>query len=494
MKNMKKSLRYLYIVVFAICFLIGAVICIMNLPEVKILQMAKYIGKEMQEFEHPLYDKLEPFDIYKNREENPYMDEISINVTSPLLENEKLSSNTFTMNQASFHYKGVYHNQAKKLKGKFSLGALNLDLVEGNLYVDEDKAYVELPEIFSDCYYVDLKQIGKAFSQSEIASLTGKSLPKDLSIHPFSGTRVEDWDEIARYRDELIQHAINLKSYAKLEKGYDTAIVRRGNEEVKAKALTVKIQPYAMNDMLKYIDVVCLKSELYKSQAKHLFVKDSDRDFFEEDILAAKYSEDVVINLFLDSKNHLVKLETKTPLVIGEQEEKIFFTMELNGEKNSLSDISGSFTRLKNSNRQEYLYEIHMDNDGKEYHHQIIISDKHRELINCTETFDSENDSLVMDTKLFIDDTKKEIVIKGSFEKIQPGKGYTFHIADMYMNTNGEEDFRAAGDIKKFPADANPNMHTSMKLEEAKNIFTLTKKELLGIAVESMHAAIEIFR
>lgn len=486
---MNRHSKILKCCIIGLCFLVAAIICIINLPEVKFLRMSMHLKEKMAEYNNPLYEEIQPLKIYKNRQTLPYEDKIALNIGSPLFDVKELATDTYKLDQISFDYNGTYDNQEKKILGYYTAGKTGFNLLEGNFFVDGDKAYIDLPKILKNSFYINLKQLGKDFNQSEIARVTNTKLPKDFSIHLFSNTKEEDWNEIETYKKELLQHAKTLKSYVKLENSHKTATVQKGDSQITAKAITLTIQAYAINDMLKYIDVVCLKSELYKSQAKHLFISSNQRDFFEEEILSANYTQDVVLDLYLDSKNHLVKIETDSPFMIGD--DKVLLDIAFVGENNSLSDITGMLVKNGGKGKGEYSFEVHTGNLEKTYENQISVLKQRKPFLSYYSVWDKNDKSLSVDINAVVDQTEKEIGLKGTFDKVIIGEGYIFHIADFHMKTDGTEDFRVAGEISQFPEEQKKIPEAPMDITESVNLLLLTGDDVFKIVYESLGGIVQ---
>lgn len=490
---MGKKERFLRYGIAILVFLVAAIVCVMSLPEVKIFQMTKQLKKELREYENPFFEELQPLEIYKNRQEVAYENQVKLNISSPAFKTDILSTDTFTMDQASLSYNGIYDNQEKCMQGIFSLGIANFDVLDGVLFVDDARAYLALPNMLKDVYFVDLKHIGKDYNGSEIAGFVQLDMPKEMSIQPFSNTKAQDWDEIEKYKKELLLHAKNLKSYVSLEKSHKKVTIQRGDKSVTGRALTIRIQPHAINDMLKYIDVVCVKSELYKTQVKHLFLRKQDKEFFEKDILCATYTEDVMINLYLDNKNHLVRVETDSPLLIGEEQDKVYFSVDFTGEKNSLSTIVGTVNTNGERGKQDYSFTLHTSNEDQLFENQFDVLNQNGIVFSYHDSWDSYNKNLNMNVVTRADQFERQVELKGDFEKIESGKGYLFHIANLNMKTDGTEDFRAAGEIYQFPASKSNLDHMDLDVSDAKNLFSLTKLDLFSMVYESLKSSFRGF-
>lgn len=455
---------------------LGAGVCIYERPEIRLLMSLQNLQKQMDTAQKPLLSELSLTDYYKNRQENVYHDTFDITISSPYLESEKLSGDTYTMKQITAAYDGIYHNREKEMRADIGVGIMGINLLHGKMYVQDDKAYMTIPNLFSGCYYVELSTLGKDFNDSELAADLQVSLPENLSIRAFTDGNMTDWEMLQEMKQSVVEHGKTLKSYVTLENGEKTE---------KGRPVVITLDDYAVNDMMHYIERVCLHSDLYQNQADHLFADASHRAFLES-IFQAEYTEDVTIHCYLDAKRHLKELELVSPIAVSEKE-KLSLSLKLQGKENAFSDIvvSAAFART-GVPKETYELERVLAQTGQGNVQTIRMTQNQEERLNVSEVWEKDSKNYQMKASVSTEEKNREISLKGTFRFLTPGESAAFEIADFCVKENGEELFRAAGEVV---TDANENKTVAiheMDTEHAKALLDMSRAELFGLLYEGV--------
>lgn len=465
-----------WIVLLIVVLVSGAGICVYARPEIRLLMCAKNVQKELETLEKPALFELSPLSIYQKRQEEAYHDTFDVTISSPAFAFSGLSSDTYTMDQITVAYDGIYDNQAKEMKADIGFGVMGLDLLQGKLYVQDDRAYVTVPTLLPDCYFVELSTFGTDFNHSELAETMQISIPEGLSISAFTKGTMTDWEALQEMKQYLLEHAKTLKSYV---------AVKNGTKTQKGRPVTITLDAYAVNDMMHYLERVCLHSDLYQNQAGHLFVNEEHRALF-EGIFETDYTEDLVLNCYMDTSRHLTGVETASPVSLGDAM-KLSFSMEPLGEENSLSDMLFSITLMRQG-VETGIYEIERritKTDGTSTE-TILITENGSNLVDCNQIWDADSKNYCMKASYVEEEQLIDISLKGSFLSLTSGEGFDFQIADLYIKENGEELLRAAGEVSMKVNGDKTVAVDEMDVEGAKDIFAMNRAELFGLVYEGI--------
>lgn len=472
---MSKKYKITGIILIIATLIIATGVCVYIRPEIRLLMCTKNLQKELSAMEQPMFTELQPLTIYQKRQEQEYHDTLDVTISSPVLEIPELSSDTYTMNQLSIAYDALYCNQDKEIKADVGLGIMGFDLLQGKLYVQDDTAYFTIPSVFSNCYYVNLSTLGTDFNQSELAQNLQLKVPESLSVHPFT-QETADWENIQDIEQHILEHAKTLKSYVSL---------KNGSKSSKGTPVTITLDAYAVNDMMHYLERSCLHNALYQDQAEHIFTNEKHRDFF-EGIFKTDYTEDVIVNCYMDKKRRLTEVEIVSPISIG-NDTTMSFKMKLLGEENSLEDILMTITFAQKGAKKN-VYEIERTIAGTQsgVTQNLQIAKNGSPYVSANEEWDSDSKNYQVKIDMAEEEQSTEVSLKGSFLSWTPGEAIDFEIADFYIEENEEVLLRAVGEFTTKVNDGKTVAVEEMNVEHAKAILKMNRAELFGMLYEGV--------
>lgn len=411
--------------VFIMALLIGGMVYLRSKPVYKISMGFRNLGKEMDQTQNRLVEKIGINELLLMMEEEGSHVDSSLNFATelPLLGSTTLGIDTD-------FYKDM---QAKELNADTTLSLMNMDFAHLNIYADEENFCFSLPELFLENMYIENEHVVSQYNNSILAQLGSPSSMEDFSIDLFADAddkiRPQEWRDLDKIWEKFEGDLTACKegmTIAKVEKGlYRVTLPQKESDRLLKDLLDSYVE---INDALEMQDLWDDYKNLLSSDIGLLFEMNGSR----------------IDSIMLEEP---VSMWDNTASIGGE----LFFL----GEARSIDKVQGKITiEGVDGKTREVIGQIKQTSDSDIYQMDVDVkyseeeeSGKIKFVMNCDAVRDEFD--MIFSVKDSADDM--EIALEGSLDDIVEGESLEINLDQVTFSTDDEEVYRVSGDIAIEP-------------------------------------------
>lgn len=411
--------------VFIMALLIGGMVYLRSKPAYKISMGFRNLGKEMDQTQNRLVEKIGINELLLMMEEEGSHVDSSLNFATelPLLGSTTLGIDTD-------FYKDM---QAKELNADTTLSLMNMDFAHLNIYADEEIFCFSLPELFLENMYIENEHVVSQYNNSILAQLGSSSSMEDFSIDLFADAddkiRPQEWRDLDKIWEKFEGDLTACKegmTIAKVEKGlYRVTLPQKESDRLLKDLLDSYVE---INDALEMQDLWDDYKNLLSSDIGLLFEMNGSR----------------IDSIMLEEP---VSLWDNTASIGGE----LFFL----GEARSIDKVQGKITiEGVDGKTREVIGQIKQTSDSDIYQMDVDVkyseeeeSGKIKFVMNC----DAARDEFDMTFSVKDSADDMGIALEGSLDDIVEGESLEISLDQVTFSTDDEEVYRISGDIAIEP-------------------------------------------
>ena len=404
---------------------IGVLAYFTSTPSYKVQKGLANLAKDVAQNSNPLTEKLGLDDIAEMMQEDGGHVQTILNFTVDIPSEERV-----TLGVDMNYYKDVH---AKELSADTNISIMNNNLVNINIYANDEVFCFSVPELLLEDIYIENENLVSQYN----GSIFGSIYPSDLE--DFSIDLFPDKNDRASLSERRNQSLV----WGELEDDIDDC----------RRAMTIeKVEKglYRVTFPAKETD------RLYKSILESVYQDEELREYLFPDDYKKIIASDVKLLFEINGKNRIesIMLEEPVEMLDGEasMDGEVFFL----GEKISTDKIQGKMTvEGVDGETREILLQIQQTSDADTY--QMDMDMKLTEggdtlgVVKCVVNCDADDDEFDMTFSAKDDWDTAEIIVKGSFDDIVKGESLDIDLDKATFAINDEEYFKISGDVSIEP-------------------------------------------
>ena len=427
-------------------------------PELLLREGFMNMAAEMNSYGISVINDIDLNTIVNNIAKEPVTADVVMNVTLPDLDT------------IGVDYITHYDYKNKKMDSDLRFSVYRIDLVSGTIKADDNRLYINLPDLTSDTYYVNMDTLGTDYNASMWPSLSGYTLPEDTSFELFP--MIEQNSDSLAWTDSISQalkDKFETLVHAMVVENSDNVIeIERDGKLIKCRGIKVTIQEEVINDLLE---------DMFIEYAPKYLTADRN-------LLQLRFADDVEFCVYLDNHNRIVNISTPEKIKFTNSEiSGLDFTFMFEGSERALDTITGTVNLMKGDQTQKYDIEREASADDSEYENSINMrmtnSDTNSSMnMMYKSSWDLQNKEFNTNISINTPSDLYECMVKGNFTDIQKGKSFTINIGDFELTQNDERVCHIFGSVGIRPCE-----ETVTVSEEGKDIMGLKKDEVVSLAI-----------
>lgn len=445
------------VAVVAVVGIIAAAV-ILNQPRVRLARGISRMTKELAAYNSPVSKQINYTLLQENTINAPHTVKADMTATFPqsdVIDNLNLSVQI-----------GMDRNN-RLADMDFSAGTYRVNLVNGNIMVDDNTMYISTPKLLEDIYSLRLDTLGADYNKSAWKDALGLDIDPDTSCDLFVQQEA-DYTNVNELMQALSPAVETLEDSIVIQKAPDKVSVKAKNKSMQCSGISIMIPQEAANVFLTDFQQKFMASSMYQqkimeiieqSSITHL-LEDDIRSFVDgktDDILGVRCMSDVSVNLYMDSKGRIVRIETPQAVEFKDSKIKsIELSADFTGEDRALDVISAQYKLNTVNGIKVFTVGRDASVTDEEYHENITfdivgIDNTTALTMNYTNTWDL--DTLAFDGALEfrLPRNTYKISADGSYQDIVEGKSYMLDLDTASFEINDEALFRVAGTISEEP-------------------------------------------
>lgn len=413
------------VLVLIVALLVGGMVYLRSTPAYKISRGFGNLGKEMDQTQNRLVEKIGMNELLLMMEEEGSHVDSSLNfvIELPLLGSTTLGIDTD-------FYKDM---QAKELNADTTLSLMNMDFAHLNIYADEENFCFSLPELFLENMYIENEHVVSQYNNSVLAQLGSPSSMEDFSIELFADAddkiRPQEWRDLD-------------KIWEKFEG--DLTACKEGMTIGKAEKGLYRVTfPQKETDRL-FKDLM----DSYAEISGALEMQDLWKDY--KNLLCSDISL-----LFEINGSRIDSIMLEEPVSLWDHTASIGGELFFLGEARSIDKVQGKVTiEGADGKTREVIGQIEQTSDSDTYQMDMDIkyseeeeSGKIKFVMNC----DADRDEFDMTLSMKDSADDMEIALEGRLDDIVKGESLEISLDQLTFSTDAEETYRISGDIAIEP-------------------------------------------
>lgn len=437
---------------------IGVAAIILNQPRVRFARGVSQMIKELAVYGNPALKQIDQALLQENMTNAPHTVKADMTATFPqsdVIDNLNLSVQI-----------GMDRND-RLADMDFLAGTYRVNLINGNITVDDNTMYISAPKLLEDIYSLRLDTLGADYNASAWKDALGLDIDPDTSCDLFVQQEA-DYTNVNELMQALSPAVETLKESIVIQKAPDKASIKTKNKSMQCSGVSITIPQEAMNTFLVQFQQKFMASSMYQQKITEIIEQSSVTHLLEDnicsivdgqadDILGVRCMNDVSVNLYMDSKGRIVRIEIPQAVEFKDSKIKsIELSADFTGEDRALDVISAQYKLNTVNGTKVFTVGRDASVTDEEYHENITLDivgiDNTTELtMHYTNTWNL--DTLAFDGALEFQLPKNtyRISADGSYQDIVEGKSYTLDLDTASIEMNGKALLRVAGKISEEP-------------------------------------------
>lgn len=437
----------------------AAAYVLLNSPKARLAKGVANMLKELSAYDDKVSEKINRPLLAENKRKSPHTTTVDLTVTVP--EDDDMGNLNITMNAGL-----DYTNRLADID--FKLGVFHLNLIEGNMIVDNNQMYVSLPKLLKDTYSMKLDTLGADYNRSEWKNELEYELEEDFSLDIFEEEQESEYDDVDEIQEQLEADISLLKNSISIGKVPEKVTIQRSGKDYKCSGVSVTIPRDAMNTFLDRFQEEFMNSSLYQDEvtrtveeyATAYFVKEDIQEMVDEytnDILGIRCKNDLTLYLYMDSHSHILRIATPSKIEFKDSNLKgIQMKADFTGTDRTLDVINAectvetvdeteTFEFGRDASVTNEIYDENITFDYIDNNNTTVLS------LGYTNTWNLTNAEFDSKVSIKMEDESAELSAEGGYSNIIEGEGYTLDISTASLVLDGETIVRTAGTISIAP-------------------------------------------
>lgn len=474
---------------------------VLDTPRVRLARGFANMAREMAAYDNKLADKMAYGDIKDRACEEPYSEEMHLNISSPDFDS--------TIDTIGFDVLMNVDIPNAKMNGGFEVSIWNAELLSGNMAADEDMFYISIPTFTEDTYFFDAANFGKKFNESEWSRMLNQELEEDFSFDVFDEVFDDRTSEVIaeEYKNTILADWKEMIRSATIEDSRRTVEIERNGKTLRCGAIKVVLEKEDVNLLLEdikdgflagsYMEKL-IDSLMEENNTSYGYYPETEKEIREsiEKMFTIEVEEDPEIYFYLDGKNRIVSIEMSEMLELeSELFDAVGFKFDFLGSKRTLDEISGVLELESEGETVEVVVERNAWRNETLYEDEINVTMKFPDddfYSDITLQFELEWDVQEDEFKALIEAGDKysgfAIKLKGYYTDIVKGERFTLNIGQFSIILNDEEVLRGAGTYSMAPFDGEIEIP-----QNAIDAFRMDESEIQKLAIEIFTSISELY-
>lgn len=458
-------------------------------PQRRLIKGLTYMVKEVQDYGNPVIEEIGFAEVLDNRKDAGTFD-LSMNLGLPWFKKLPTIGVDFVRD---------YDYEAEKMQVSLGLSAYNIELLQGRTTVIGDTLYLEIPEVLSDAYSVNLDSLGEDYNDSVWTDLTGVRIKDDFSYDFFARSGTGRAESLGKLKKELAAvfaaDLAEIRDHMMIEEIGERKEIQRNGKTVTCDGILITLDKDDLERMADDLsDVVfnsdyveelldrVLPSEEYYDEAVEL--KERLQEFLEEQF-KLELKDDLQICFYLDNKDRILAIETYNGIDFKNSGiENLRFFLEFTGSNRTLDSVAGEilFEQDGNEFTVEIEREIELTKEVYEKTYAAAISvegAKEQIEIEYVSSWDIAENEFDLEFISSASSDTLSMSAKGAFSEIEKGEAFTLDLGSFNLSMDGQTLFTLSGSLRMEPFEGNITAPNG-----SRDFFHLNQFEILGLILE----------
>ena len=444
---------------------------------------------EMQDYGNPVMAEIDLAEIINNRRESGSFD-LRMNLGLPWLADIPTIGLDIVRD---------YDYEAEEMQASFDISTYNVPLFESKVTVIEDMMYLEIPDVLSHSYSVNLSTFGEDYNNSAWAEIVPMQINDDFSYDFFARYETGEDESLVKLRRELAEVFIadlaEIQDNMVIEESGDKKKIERNGKTVTCEGILVTLDK---NDLEKIVDdmrEVILESdyveELIEEAIRSSSYYDGRGEFKKllralmEEEFNLKLRDDLKICFYLDSKDRILAIETYEGIELKNSGiDNLRFSLEFTGPERTLDHIAGEIL----FEAEGYEFTIETEREAK------LTKDTYENTFRANISMEGVKEQIEIEYVSSWDIKEKEFDLrfvfdapagdmkvnaKGAFSEIEKGEAFTLKLGSFNMSADGETLLTLSGSLSLQPLES-----SIQAPDDSLDFFGLNQFEILALVME----------
>lgn len=481
------------LIIVLILALIGGLLYyfVWRTPQRRLARGLANMATEMQHYGNPVMEEINLAEVLSNRRDSGTFD-LSMNLDLPWLAE---------LPTIGLDIVRDYDYEAEEMQASFDISTYNVPLFESKVTVIEGMMYLEIPDVLSHSYSVNLSAFGEDYNNSVWAEIAPIQIDDDFSYDFFARYETEEDESLVELRRELaavfVEDLAEMGKNILIEESGENKKIERNGKTVTCEGILVTLDKDDLEEIVDDMREVILDSdyveelieEVIQIQASDYYnargeFKEHLREIMEEQF-NLELRDDLEICFYLDSKDRILAIETYEEIRFKNSGiENLRFSLEFTGSERTLDNIVGEilfgYDGYEFTIETEQEIEFTKDIYEKTFTAAISMEGVKEQIdIEYVSSWDIAEKEFDLD---FIFDAPSDTLrmsAKGAFSEIEKGEEFTLKLGNFNLSADGESLLTLSGSLRLQPFEG------SVKApDDARDFFKLSQFEILELVME----------
>lgn len=479
------------VAVIVVLALIGGLLYffVWRTPQRRLAKGLAKMAAELTEYGNPLMEEIDLAEVIINRRDSGTLD-LRMNMGLPWFKELPTIGMDFVRD---------YDYEAEEIQMSFDISAYNVDLFQSQMTVIDDVMYLEVPEVFSNAYSVNLATLGRDYNNSVWAELFNFHMDDNIRVNFFARPEEIEDENLVKLRKEIekvfIADLAEIQRNMVIEESGDSKKIERNGKTVTCQGILVTINKDDLEELWDDVKDAIIESDYVEDLIEQALeaasfynargeFKAALRAMMEEE-LKLEFKDDLQICFYLDNKDRILAIETYDGIAFKNSSlENLRFSLEFTGDKRTLDIITGEivFVREGDEFTVEIEREIELDKEIYEKTFMAVVSMKGvKEQIEIAyvSSWDLEENEFNLKFDFDAPAETMSMNARGAFDDIEKGEAFTLELGSFNLSVDEETLVTLSGSMRIQPLEDDI---TAPK--DAKDFFGLNQIEIYQMLME----------
>lgn len=451
------------VAVIVVLALIGGLLYffVWRTPERRLAKGLAKMAAELTEYGNPIVEEIDLAEVINNRIDSGTLN-LRMNVDLPGLKELPTIGVDFVRD---------YDYEAEEMQMTFDISAYNVDLFQSRMTVIEDILYLEVPELFSNTYSVNLASLGRDYNNSVWAELFNFHMDDNISVDFFARPESIEDENLVKLRKEIekvmIADLAEIQDNMVIEESGDSKKIERNGKTVTCQGILVTIDKDDLEELWDDIKDAIIESDYVEDlieqamEASSFYGAKSElkaalRAFMKEE-LKLEFKDDLQICFYLDSGDRILAIETYDGIGFkNSPTENLRFSLEFTGDERTLDIITGEIVFVGEGD--EFTVEIEREIElDKEIYEKTFLATvsmegvKERIEIAYVSSWDLEEKEFQLKFDFDAPAETMSMNARGAFDDIEKGEAFTLELGSFNLSMDEETIMTLSGSMRIQP-------------------------------------------
>lgn len=479
------------VAVIVVLALIGGLLYffVWRTPQRRLAKGLAKMATELTEYGNPVMEKIDLAEVIINRRDSGTLD-LRMNVGLPWLEELPTIGMDFVRD---------YDYEAEEIQMTFDISAYNVNLFQSQMTVIEDMMYLEVPDVFSNTYSLNLATLGRDYNNSVWAELFNFHMDDNISVNFFARPEEVEDESLVKLRKEiekvLIADLAEIQDNMVIEESGDSKKIERNGKTVTCQGILVTIDKDDLEELWNDVKDAIIESDYVEDlieqalEASSFYnakveLKEAIKEIMDEE-LNLQFKNDLQICFYLDNKDRILAIETYDGIKFKNSSiDNLRFSLEFTGAERTLDIVTGEI--LFEVEGYEFTIEIEREIElNKEIYEKTFMATigmkgvKEQIEIAYASSWDLEENEFNLQFNFDAPAETMSMDARGAFTDIEKGEAFTLELGSFNLSMDEETIMTLSGSMRVQPFEGDI---TAPK--DAKDFLDLNQIEIYQILVE----------